>query len=1424
MHEHLPITTTNSSLPDISDAKRALLQKYLRGDLAHSTPESRVIARRAPGSSVPPSFGQEQLWLHAQLSGDFPLYNEPVTVRRTGPLDLVALKQSLNEIIRRHEAWRTTFSTRDGQLVQIINPPVDLELPVVDLCDLEEGEREAEALRLATEDARRPFDLNNGPLLRAMLVRLNDADHRLFITLHQIIFDGVSLYSVFLPELASLYESFVNGQPSGLAELPIQYGDFAAWQRDQLRDEALSDELAYWKKQLTGAPTALELPTDRPRPAIQTFHGEQLSFTFPQQLSEALKLLSRREGTTLFMTLLAAFQTLLYRYTEQDDLLVGTVTTNRKRSEFDELLGFFLNTLVLRTDLAGDPTFHELLGRVRKVTVDALAHGDVPVHRLLKELERERDLSRNPLFQVMFVLEPPLPAPRPGWELSQVDVDAGIARVDLYLELDDRPEGLVGRFRYNSDLFDAASINGMLAHLRTLLEGVVANPECRISDYPLRAEFGDTGDLAGGNSVRLVNPFTSFAQQEIEQSIPARFESQVRKYSRNIAVKSRTHQWSYEELNRQANRIAQTIFNQRGEGEERIAILFDHDAPMIAALLGTLKAGKTYVPLDPSYPIERLAYILADSQAVALLTNDANLALAQELTADGVELINIDQMIDYLDTAATFAGAVDVPAERLAYILYTSGSTGNPKGVMQTHRNVLHFIRAYTNNLHISANDRLTLLSSYCFDAALMDIYGALLNGATLYPVDIKEEGLAGLTERLSDEGITIYHSTPTVYRYFINSLTAGNSFTELRLVVLGGEEVTRTDVDLYKKHFADDCLLVNGLGPTEATVSLQYFIDKGSNISGQGVPVGYPVTGTEIVLLNRAGKPAEIRGEISIRCEHVALGYWRNAKATEAAFSQESGVRVYRTGDMGRRLPDGSIVFEGRKDFQIKIRGFRVELGEIEAALSQHPAVRENVVVLSRTNAGDKQLAAYVVIKPDPAAGDIDLRSFLKNKLPDYMLPTAFVVLDSLPMTASGKLNRRALPEPKEFADQTKVTFTPPQTIVEKLLAGIWSDLLGVKEPGINDNFFESGGHSLLAVRLFALVEKELGKRLPLATLFRAPTIAQLAEIIDRDWTSRWTSLVPIQTAGSKPPFFCVHALGGTVIEYYDLARHLGPDQPFYGLQAQGVDGQHSPHTTIEDMAAHYIKEIREVQPSGPYFIGGRSMGGTIAFEMACQLERMGEQVGSLALLDTYPSGYVKLLLDAERLSNKFALFARRIGCHFSNLKGLAGREKFRYGAEKMRYVPARIKASLWRRAYRLYQNFGRQLPRALSDVREFNTMARLNYAPQVFGGEVTLFWASQDLRGSFDLVTGWRVLAGGGMNVHEVSGNHLNLIKEPYVSELAVKLQNCLQKAQAQVSIRLNQTGIAAVSDEVQPQEEARPRRFCPPAHIKQHSIPAT
>ncbi|HVS20947.1 MAG TPA: amino acid adenylation domain-containing protein, partial [Pyrinomonadaceae bacterium] len=747
----------------------------------------------------------------------------------------------------------------------------------------------------------------------------------------------------------------------------------------------------------------LELPTDRPRPAMQTYPGARVGLMLSRELSQALVALSQREGVTLFMTLLAGFKVLLHHYTAQDDIIIGSPIANRPRAETEKLIGFFLNNLALRTDLSGDPSFQKLLSRVRQTALDAYANQDVPFEKIIEELKPERDLSRSAIFQVYFNLfsfsdEIELPGATPQ-TISFVDAwlhsEENQSKFDLTLYAGLQDETLKLAFVYNSDLFEENSITRMLEHLQTLLTAAVADPETPISDYALS---GKSAISIEANDIRPAHAFTKFERSEIEQPITKRFEAQVRKHPARIAVKTANHEWSYAQLNAKANQIAHSILELVGDSEARIALLFAHDAPMIAGMLGVLKAGKTYVPLDPSYPVERLSQLLGDSQATAIVTNEKNLELARRLT--GVVVLNVDA----LDSSVPSSDLnLEIDPRGLAYILYTSGSTGQPKGVMQNHRNVLHFIRAYTNNLHLNAGDRLTLLSSYCFDAAVMDIYAALLNGATLYPLDIKEEGFCALCETLSEQGITIYHSTPTVYRYFVSEMQGRNPtvregasshagtlpdgrVSALRLVVLGGEEVTPSDVELYRKNFTDDCLLVNGLGPTESTVSLQYFINKQTAISSERVPVGYPVDDTEVFLVSRAGKRAEMYGEIAIKSEHVALGYWRNNAATDAAFLRNgSSARVYRTGDMGRRRPDGSIIFAGRKDLQVKIRGVRVEPGEIESALAKLSSVRECAVIATANGVRDRRLIAYVVPHQGESLVTSDLRSWLRGKLPDY-------------------------------------------------------------------------------------------------------------------------------------------------------------------------------------------------------------------------------------------------------------------------------------------------------------------------------------------------------------------------------------------------------------------------------------------------------
>jgi amino acid adenylation domain-containing protein len=1419
------------------------------------------------------SFPQERLWFLDQLNPGSAAFNIPLAARLTEPLDSAVLKRSIEEIVRRHEVLRMTFPTVNGEPRPVVSSATEVDLVLINLTAFPEAERETRARAIVNDETLRPFDLANGPLLRTTLVRLAETDHIFLLTMHHIASDGWSMV-LFFNELSRLYDAFSRGEPSPLAGLPIQYADYAGWQRDWLAGEVTQRQISYWKEKLGGELPALDLPTDRPRPNLQTFHGARKWLVLTEAQTKAINELCRRERVTLFMTLLAAFKVLLNRYSGQEDIIVGAPIGARPLTETENLIGFFLNNLALRTDLSGNPTFRDALAQVRQTVLEAFANQDVPFEKLIEELRPPRNLSRTPIFQVYFNLlnfTEELSLPGANESISFVDAwsqsEENFSKFDLtfYAGIDERQLKLA--MVYNVDLFDEIFIVRMLAHFESLLESILANPDRAISDFALEKFVGGSHShpaLAGcaRKTIHTDNRFngfvaplkplkrlidrTTFERSEIEQSITSRFEQQVRKHPANTAIKGKHYDWSYAELDCIADRIGRSLVGL-GPEAERVALLFEHDAPMIAAMLGALKAGKTYVPLDPNYPPERLSWILEHAQAGALLTNNRNLIAAQRLVSSGVRLINIDRL-------GAVDDEIDLPEsgpDRLAYILYTSGSTGEPKGVMQNHRNVLHFIRVYTNNLRIGSEDRLTLLSSYCFDASVMDIFGALLNGATLYPIDIRRDGLANLAEKINEERITIYHSTPTVYRYFIETLGSAPAegtgdgdwsasvlacnerdraknltlasedacapvaarfgrrtpkWPHLRLIVLGGEEVNRHDVESYRKHFSDDCILVNGFGPTEATVALQNFIDKDTAISSESVAVGFPVEDTEVLLLSDRGTPVEIQGEIAIRSPHVALGYWRNPEATNAAFyvrsptvregpSVKSGAlayarasdtnalgegqtdRIYRTGDLGRRLSDGSIRFEGRKDFQIKIRGFRVELGEIESVLSRHPQVRDCAVVVREVDGRDKQLVAYLAPQANQSPSEADLRNFLKQELPEYMLPAAFVTLDELPLTASGKVNRPALPAPTKLNREPAKT-AAPQTTLEKLLLPIWIDILGVNL-GIHDNFFEHGGHSLMAVRLFAQIENRLGHRLPLATLFQAPTIAQLAAILEGESTHQWTSLVPIQPEGDAPPFFCVHGLGGNVLEFYDLARHLGINQPFYGLQSQGLNGKQTLHTSIKEMAAHYIREMREVQPRGPYFIGGRSLGGTIAFEMACQLRAQGETVALLALLDAYPAGYAKLLPAVAQPETNFGRAANRIESHFRNLRRLRFGEKLWYLGGKARYAPRKMKSFVWRRIHRLYRNLNRDLPRLLRDVTEFNSLAARNYIPQVYDGKVTLFWASGDLR-AYDLVDGWKVLATGGIEVHEIPGTHLNIIKEPHVAELARKLNDCLARVQ--------------------------------------------
>src|SRR5262245_26149461 len=1291
----------------LPEAKRILFEKYLAQKAHRISAEPEPIPQRPPNAPIPLSFWQQLLWLHSQMVSDVPVYNEPISVHRTGPLDVGILEKTLTEIFRRHEAWRTTFVVVDGQPVQLIQPPPAITLPVMDLRSVPQSQREAEARRLAAQDARIPIDLEKGPLLRFRLVRLSDLEHRLFVILHHFVFDGWSIYQVFLRELITLYESFANGQPSPLPELPVQYGDFAYWQQQTVQPGQFSDQIAYWRQQLRDLPV-LELPGDRPRPTVESHRGAMHPVALPANLSAALRDFSQQQGVTFFMTLLAGFVTMLHRYTGQEDMVIGTVTAGRSRPELEKMLGLFLNPLVLRMNLAGNPSFSELLLRLRDVTLTALTHSEVPFQYVVEQLQPKRDPSYNPLFQAMIAREPPMTGLRPGWNMTQADTDNGGSKMDLYLDLDDRPTGVIGGLTYNTDIFDEPTITRLLQHWQTILEGAVADRHRRLSQIPILTDAERRQVSTFCRTIPPAEGFIRFTKDDTRQSIPSRFEKITAKYGNRTAIKIADRHWTYNELYQFSNRIAATLIRQLGTDQQRVALFFGHGAPMIAAMLGVLKAGKTYVPVDPLYPPERISYILDDCQAVALLTDNANRARASLVGKSSLSVICIDEETKAGDSDQNTS--ISIGPDAIAYILYTSGSTGRPKGVMQSHRNVLTFIKSYTNAFAVSPADRLSLIPPYGFDAAVIDIYGGLLNGACLCPFDVRQEAISKLSGWLSAHRISIYHSTPTVYRHFVGILKQSDQLADMRLVILGGEAVQKNDFEVFRAHFPADCLFANLSGQTESSLNMINTLDTRAVLTRQSVSMGHPVEDTEVLLLDDAGQPTELYGEIAIRSEQLALGYWNQAETTRAVFFADpdgGNRRLYRCGDMARMMPDRTLEFAQRKDSQVKLHGFRIELGEVEAVLSQHSCVKESAAAIREISPGEKCLVGYWVPKEQAECDNSELREFAKQKLPNYMVPSFFVRLDALPLTTSGKVDRRALPSPTQ-EHREKTLFVAPRNELEQQLAEIWECVLKVEHIGIEDDFFALGGHSLIAVRLFDAIENATGHRFPLSTLFEAPTISQMAQFLsERQRPAVASALVPIQTRGSLPPLFGIHGHSGETLFYRPLSRRLGAEQPFYALHAQGREGWPA-HDTIAQMALEYVEDTRIVH-AGPYYIVGFCFSALVAYEMAQQLLAQGKQVGFLGLFISY---------DPE--PNFVDGAQTRIDRHLKQLRQMGPKAKWELFNSNL---ASKAQSLLWRTTYRTFRHRLPSSSRLFQNVPEMNLQAAKKYSPNPYSGKMIVF-----------------------------------------------------------------------------------------------------
>jgi amino acid adenylation domain-containing protein len=1068
-----------------AEEKRALLAQLLKEKAKAST------------SVYPLSYNQQAMWFLYQLAPESPAYNVTFAVRIRSKVDVPALKRALQRLIDRHPSLRTTFAMRAGEPLQEVHDLQELSFEETDASTWSEDELDKQVVAAH----RHPFDLALGPVLRVNLFTKTESEHIFLLTTHHIVFDGWSKW-LLVDELQTLYLAETGNTSASLPALSLQYRDYVRWQAEMLAGPEGERLWAYWQQQLGGELPELDLPTDRPRPTAQTFRGATQSFIINETQTLQLRELAKVEGATLYMTLLAAFQVLLHRYSGQDDILVGSPVVGRSRAEFSGIVGDFINMIVLRADLGNNPTFKAFLDQVRQTVLDALAHQDYPLSLLVERLASKRNTGRSPLYQVSFMLQQPrryvelAEHPIPGQDGSRINfggleleayhVTQQEGQLDLTLEIVEVRGTLFGSLRYNTDLFDAATMSRMRGHFETLLEGIIANPDQRLSDLPLLTETERNQLLVEWNDTQ--------AEYPQNQCIHSLFEAQVERTPDAIAVVFENEQITYRELNRRANQLAHHLRTLGIGPELLVGIYVERSVEMVVGLLGILKAGGAYVPLDPSFPQERLAFMLADSQASVLLSQQR---LVEGLSGHRLQVVCLDTAWEAISRESTENPVDGAQSAHLAYVIYTSGSTGKPKGVQITHQAAVNFLNSMRKQPGLTEQDVLLAVTTISFDISLLELFLPISVGAQVEIVssEVAADG-SQLMKKLADARATVMQATPVTWRLL---LEAGWQGSKQLKILCGGEALPR---DLADRLLTRCSSLWNMYGPTETTVwSSLHQLDSGEAT----ISIGRPIDNTQIYILDSHLQPVPIGvpGEMYIGGDGLSPGYLNRPELTAEKFirhpfSDEVDARIYNTGDLARYLPDGRLVCLGRTDHQVKIRGFRIELGEIEAVLSQHPAIRENVVIVREDAPGDKRLVAYLVPSQEPVPSSSDLRGFLKEKLPNYMVPSAYVALDALPLTPNGKVDRRALPEPEGLRPELETAYVAPRNEIEQTLADIWQELLAVVQIGIHDDFFEMGGHSLLATQVMSRVRQTFQLELPLRDFFEAPNIAELAIVIE--------------------------------------------------------------------------------------------------------------------------------------------------------------------------------------------------------------------------------------------------------------------------------------------------------------------------------------
>ncbi len=1305
---------------------------------------------------VPASLAQQRFWVLEQLGQGSGAFNIPIRWLLRGQIKPDALERTFNELVRRHEILRTTLIQVDGQPMQRISSTLTVKVPVLDLRHLSEPKRSEEADRITRELGEQGFDLSTLPLLRATLIQIADLEFILHVTVHHIVADGWAV-GLLAKEIGDIYNAYAKGSPSPLPEPEMQYRDYAEWQRELLQGDTIQEQNQYWLETFRSH-TPFEVLPDKPRPAMQTTNGDVVSVQLPRNLTDAIQEVSRQHGNTFFITACAAFLTLLYRYTGQEDITIGTQVSGRNQVEHEQIIGLFLNTLPLRNDLSGDPLFSDLLERFQEVVMQALAHQDTPFEQLVEMINPKRDLSRNPLFQVNFMLQRSLVTSRDYETFSLIDVPSRLsgAMYDLNCLMVERSDGWRASIQFNTDLFETQTARRMLGHFQRLLEEIGKNPEQHISEYSILTG-PETELLAKWNKTDFALPDLSTVHELIQ--------AQAARTPKEIAVTCGREEYTYSELDRRANQFAHYLVRNGVTPGMKVGLCVERSVSMTVGLLGILKAGASYIPLDPAFPAARLAHMIEDSQAPVLVTQEK---LRLLLPPSNARVLALDSASAQISRESAEQPDIGGSGESLAYVIYTSGSTGKPKGVQIPHRAVVNLLLSMQRQPGLEPSDVLVAVTTLSFDIAALELFLPLIVGARLV-IATREQASDGseLLEVLRRERATVMQATPSTWQLLLDAGWQGNP----RLKMLcGGEALPR---GLASQLLALNGELWNMYGPTETTIWSSTGIvapDKGP------VPIGPPIANTQFHVLDthRQVVPLGAPGELYIGGTGVAHGYLNQPQLTASKFiadpfSNSTGALLYRTGDLVRWKMNGELEFLGRTDHQVKVRGFRIETGEIEATILKHPEVKEAAVLARDDAKGSKYLVAYVVPNTLTAGQTpvlpAELRAHLQKTLPEYMQPSAFVCLASLPRTPNEKIDRNALPAP-DLAEIAKSSYVAPANETEKRVAGIWEKILGLSKISGTANFFDIGGHSLLAAQLLARIEQSFGQKIPLAKLFQAPTIQQLsALLVGKSAPESLNGVVALQPRGSRPPLFCLHGVPSMRL----LAAELGEDQPFFVVNLPEDNKLKAPYR-VEDIAAIHLETIQQVQPQGPYFLMGWCREALLAYEIAQRLRAQGQEVALVAMFDTWIPKFLTRFSGSEARRARRSFEIERLRLHVQNVQQLGVGEIVTYIRERvLGAIGDRLRHLRWHFSHRVEVTLGSAVPARDHSQDEMLLIAASQYLPKAYDGKVLLFRSDKYRTWKYwDRALGWsRMLP--NLQVHEVPGVHDSMLTGPNLPGIA-------------------------------------------------------